>query len=175
MLRDVWRINTEPSRRRHFALMPQKMAERCIRLGTSSERGCCPTCLAPWRRLVEKERVPTRPGRDSKVYVDPVGSPYARHNGSVIGNRDPMRHTTVVRTVGWEPTCRCGVDHAVPCRVLDPFGGLSTTAVVAAALGRFGITIELNPEYCEEALRRIRRQDGPATRPEGDDPFHPYP
>ena len=48
-----------------------------------------PACRAPWRRLVERERVPTRPGRDSKVYVDPVGSPYARHNGSVIGNRDP--------------------------------------------------------------------------------------
>jgi DNA modification methylase len=59
--------------------------------------------------------------------------------------------------------------------VLDPFGGLSTTADVAAALGRVGITIELNPEYCEEALRRIRRQNGPTARSAGDDPFHPHP
>jgi DNA modification methylase len=154
MMRDVWRINTESNPLGHFALMPRELAERCIRLGTS-ERGCCPACGAPWRRLVERERVPTRPGHNSKVYVDPVGSPYARHNGDVIGNRDPRRHTTVVRTIGWEPTCRCGIADPRPCRVLDPFGGLSTTAVVAAALGRVGITIELNPEYCERAIRRL--------------------
>jgi site-specific DNA-methyltransferase (adenine-specific) len=164
MLRNVWRINTEPSRLGHFALMPRELAERCIRLGTS-ERGCCPKCLAPWRRLVEKERVPTRPGRGSKVYVDPVGSPYARHNGSVIRNRDPRRHTTVVTPVGWEPGCRCGIDATVPCRVVDPFGGLATTAVAAVALGRACITIELNPEYCAEARRRLA----------GDDPSHPHP
>jgi DNA modification methylase len=47
-------------------------------------------------------------------------------------------------------------------RVLDPSSGLSTTAVVAAALGRVGITIELNPEYCEAARRRI---EGRMPRP----------
>jgi site-specific DNA-methyltransferase (adenine-specific) len=173
-LRNVWRINTESNPLGHFALMPRELAERCIRLGTS-ERGCCPRCLAPWRRLVDKERVPTRPGHGSKVYADPAGSPYARHNGSVIGNRDPQRHVTVVHPVGWEPSCRCGTSETVPCRVLDPFGGLSTTAVVAAALGRVGITIELNPEYCKEALRRIRGPHAPAARSAGDDPFHPHP
>jgi site-specific DNA-methyltransferase (adenine-specific) len=160
MLRNVWRINTESNPLGHFALMPRELAERCIRLGTS-ERGCCPNCLAPWRRRVATERVPTRPGHNSKVYVDPVGSPYARHDGRVIGNRDPRRHTTVVRTVGWEPGCPCGVADTVPCRVVDPFGGLATTAVAAIALGRVCITIELNPEYCADALRRLVGAAGP--------------
>jgi DNA modification methylase len=164
ILRNVWRINTESNPAAHFALMPLELARRCVMLGTS-EAGCCPRCLTPWRRVVKKERVPTRPGRGSKVYVDPVGSPYATHKGSVIGNRDPKRHTTVTHTVGWEPACRCGVDATVPCRVLDPFGGLSTTAVAAVALGRVGITIELNPEYCAKALRRLERPHAPAPRP----------
>jgi DNA modification methylase len=39
--------------------------------------------------------------------------------------------------------------------VLDPFGGLATTAVAAVTLGRDGIAIELNPVYCAAALRRL--------------------
>jgi hypothetical protein len=99
--------------------------------------------------------VPTRPGHNSKVYVDPVGSPYARHDGRVIGNRDPRRHTTVVRTVGWEPGCQCGVNGTVPCLVVDPFGGLANTAVAALALGRACITIELKNEFLAAAHRRV--------------------
>ena len=39
--------------------------------------------------------------------------------------------------------------------VLDPFFGAGTTGVVAKELGRDFIGIELNPEYCEMAERRI--------------------
>ena len=39
--------------------------------------------------------------------------------------------------------------------VLDPFLGSGTTLVVAAKLGRRGIGIELSPEYCRMAERRI--------------------
>lgn len=39
--------------------------------------------------------------------------------------------------------------------VLDPFGGSGTTGVVAKRLGRDAILIDLKPEYCEMARRRI--------------------
>lgn len=39
--------------------------------------------------------------------------------------------------------------------VLDPFAGAGTTGLVADRLGRDAILIELNPEYCEMARRRI--------------------
>jgi DNA modification methylase len=39
--------------------------------------------------------------------------------------------------------------------VLDPFGGAGTTGLVCEQLGRESILIELNPEYCELAARRI--------------------
>ena len=41
--------------------------------------------------------------------------------------------------------------------VLDPFCGSGTTAVVAKKLGRNYIGIDLNPEYCEIAKRRLEK------------------
>lgn len=43
-------------------------------------------------------------------------------------------------------------------KVLDPFLGSGTTAVVALALGRSAVGIELNPEYAELARTRISEQ-----------------
>lgn len=40
--------------------------------------------------------------------------------------------------------------------VLDPFGGSGTTGLVADRLGRDAILIELNPEYCEMARKRVQ-------------------
>ena len=39
--------------------------------------------------------------------------------------------------------------------MLDPFLGSGTTAAVAKQLGRHYIGIELNPEYCTLAEKRI--------------------
>jgi DNA modification methylase len=44
-----------------------------------------------------------------------------------------------------------------PCVVLDPFAGSGTTGMVASALGRNSILIELNPQYCELIKERVFR------------------
>jgi DNA modification methylase len=41
--------------------------------------------------------------------------------------------------------------------VLDPFGGTGTTALVAHALGRHGISVDLSADYCR--LARWRTSD----------------
>lgn len=43
--------------------------------------------------------------------------------------------------------------------VLDPFNGAGTTTVVAKRLGRKYLGIDISPEYCEAAEKRIRRLD----------------
>jgi hypothetical protein len=42
-----------------------------------------------------------------------------------------------------------------PAVVLDPFGGTGTTAMVARALGRIGISVDLSADYCRLARWRI--------------------
>jgi site-specific DNA-methyltransferase (adenine-specific) len=39
--------------------------------------------------------------------------------------------------------------------VLDPFAGSGTTLIAAAMLGRHGLGIEIDPEYCQLAVERI--------------------
>jgi DNA modification methylase len=163
--RSVWRVATRPYKGAHFAVMPAALVEPCILAGTSEE-GCCPYCGAPWARLVEKRREPTRPGNNSKVYIDPPvadGSPLRSHAGDVCGNRDPQRHCTVTSTKGWQATCDCPEHRPERCTVLDPFAGSGTTLAVAARLGRHGIGCELNPEYIALAEKRIAE----ATEKEG--------
>jgi DNA modification methylase len=92
--RSVWTIPTRPFKGAHFATMPVDLAERCILAGTS-EKGVCPACGAPWERVIEADRVATRPGVASKVYeaapLDP-GSPYNGHATSrPSGRRDGFR------------------------------------------------------------------------------------
>jgi hypothetical protein len=139
-------------------------------LAATSERGCCPECGAGWVRLVEKDRVPTRPGQKSKVNVareelkvnrTPGQGGVGRTStlGNVVGNRDPERHVTSTRTIGWEPGCGCGRADTVPAIVLDPFGGAGTVGVVAKDLKRRVILCELNPEYAAMARDRIDKVD----------------
>jgi len=49
--------------------------------------------------------------------------------------------------------------------ILDPFSGSGTTAVVAKALGRNYIGIEISPEYCKKSEARLARNQGNPKNP----------
>jgi hypothetical protein len=147
--RNVWKIAHEGFNDAHFATFPREIPTRCIKASTS-ENGCCPTCGAPWERITDRDRKPTRPGKSNTS--DDTGK----------ANRDEQRHVTTTRTMGWQPTC----DHQqtpVPCRVLDCFNGAGTTGLAANLLGRDYVGCELNPEYAAMAENRIARELRPAT------------
>jgi DNA modification methylase len=42
--------------------------------------------------------------------------------------------------------------------VLDPFNGSGTTTKMAQLMGRRGIGIEVNEEYCEIGVNRLRQR-----------------
>lgn len=146
--RSVWTVSTKPYRGAHFATFPPDLIEPCILAGTSEE-GCCSACGTPWARITKKDRVATRPGTDSKV-TDAGGS-------SITGNRDPQRHVTTTRTIGWEAQCGCGAT-VVPCTVLDPFNGSGTTGQVSRNHGRYYIGCELNPDYIALTNKRLEQE-----------------
>jgi DNA modification methylase len=152
--RDVWRIATPHTPDAHFATFPEKLVEPCIRAGTS-ERGACPKCGAPWRRVVEIER-----------------SDVPRYNSKSAGRRDCnygdsdstilRARKIAVREVGWQPSCACGTEETVPCIVLDPFAGSGTVNLVAYGLGRSSVGIELNEKYIDIIKSRWARGGRPA-------------
>jgi DNA modification methylase len=142
--RTVWEIATQPFPGSHFATFPEALVEPCIKAGTS-EGGCCSVCGAPWVRVVEKD-VPEKRGSEhrSDGYLNP--SRIARFKN----DENPK-----INTIGWKPSCSCNAD-AVPCIVLDPFGGSGTVGKVARDLNRKAILIELNAEYIKIAKERLR-------------------
>lgn len=145
--RNVWRIATQPFSGAHFATMPPELAERCIKAGTS-ERGCCASCGAPFRRVL---------GDAVKTGGRSAGNGFVRPERESMGGRgdETVWEPTARPTIGWEPTCRCSPSEPVPCSVLDPFGGAGTTGLVANRLRRNVTLIELNRAYAEMADRRI--------------------
>jgi DNA modification methylase len=145
--RSVWTITTKPFRGAHFAVMPEALVEPCV-LSSTSEHGACTECDVPWKRKLERGEIAERKTRDAYIGVIP-GRDSATRMNSVDMEAIPFV------TVGWEPSCECGVDTVKPCLVLDPFTGSGTVAVVALKNGRNFVGVELNPEYAEIARKRI--------------------
>ncbi len=151
--RDVWFISPALYKGAHFATFPPELIKPCILAGTS-EKGCCPACGAPWKRIVEKG-APDEAHRQA-CGADALGGyegkstkNHAAHgvqDASAVKARilEGMRERI---TTGWKPTCACVSESVIPCTVLDPFGGSGTTGAVALELGRAAILCELNDAY----------------------------
>lgn len=133
---DVWTIPTRGFRGAHFATFPEALIERPIRV--SCPEAICTKCQRPWQREVSIRRdEAARPaGRDPFVM------------------RMPHRWRTW-RRVGELVPCGCQAP-TVPGVVLDPFMGAGTVAVVAERLHRDWVGIELNPDYRQLAMQRIK-------------------
>ena len=153
-------VNPRPSRLSHYAAFPASLVAPFVKAGTS-ERGACPQCGAGWVRAVERHDIPS-PGKmgchhsaglETSADLWPSGTP--PQSGL---RRDVWQRS---QTTGWQPSCLCSpVQPPRPCVVLDCFGGSGTTGLVADRLGRDAILIELSPEYCRMAEKRIA-EDAP--------------
>jgi hypothetical protein len=111
--------------------------------------------------VISKVRRATRPGNETKVgrASDKPESPYIEHSGTIVGNRDPQRHTTSTVVSEYRPTCRCP-QTAPPARpvVYDPFHGSGTTMQVALHMGFDAIGSEANPKYIALSEERIAQR-----------------
>ena len=166
-LRNVWHLGPSPYPDAHFAVFHPGIPKRAILAGTS-EKGACSECGAPKVRIVKRESFGDwnpEPGRNDSRKVNAqkpdrkrqrmLKNTYeARDRGGDHDNPFPEP-----KTEGWESGCRCAAQEIkVPAVVLDPFFGSGTTGEVAQNLGRRWIGIDLKPEYCELAVKRIQNK-----------------
>lgn len=157
-VRDVWTGPTGQLKEAHFAVMPDWLAERCIRAGCPSE--VCVECGRPKARVVERGNSEhhCRPGcgcgRGEK-HGDQTRQDWSDGWKGYGGYEN-----TSVATDQFEPTCDCGADFQ-PGLVLDPFAGAGTVLCVAKEMGLQGIGFELSEEYVEMAGRRIEEWKRP--------------
>ncbi len=155
----VWEIATQPLSVPpglgvdHFAAFPMEWPRRIIQ--DWSPTGICTAC-GEGRRPVATPTGPSawtlmgKTGRDATVGGMPGAPNHARTATGAVPSY-PVR----VRTITGE-ACACP-DPSAPTRpavVLDPFGGTGTTALVAHALGRHGISIDMSADYCRLAAWR---------------------
>ena len=94
---------------------------------------------------------------------------------SVLGGYS--REYLLRRPTSFSYACACPEPSAptIPPVVLDPFGGTGTTALVAKALGRHGISVDMSADYCRLAAWRTtdRGQLAAAMQVEKPEPVHP--
>jgi DNA modification methylase len=161
-LRNFWLLGPEPYPMAHFATFPSEIPRRAILLGTS-ERGACPVCGAPWRRVVSRTGLRTiaagMDGERPKLRARQAMGLASRRTALSASNSHNAStpQSPIVTTTGWTPTC--AHDAApVPCVVLDPFAGSGTVPSVAQRLGRIGVGVERKADYLALATRRIGAQ-----------------
>jgi DNA methylase len=145
----VWEIPTEPLTVPaevgvdHFAAFPTEWPRRII-LGWSPS-GICTACGEGRRPVTMKDRQPMRRVHNGRGSMSP-----GDHNWS--GSTVPHRTTAII--LGEACACPNTTAPTQPALILDPFGGTGTTALVAHAYGRTGITIDKSADYSRLAAWR---------------------
>lgn len=144
----VWRIATEPLSVPaelgvdHFAAFPTEWPRQLI-LGWSPS-GICAAC-GEGRRPVSASQITADRGR--------------RQFNPSSGNVGVLGKERVYRITGEACACPESTAPTRPSVIVDPFGGTGTTALVAHALGRIGITVDRSADYCRIARWRTTDPD----------------
>jgi DNA modification methylase len=149
----VWTIPSEPLivpdhiGVDHFAAFPQEIVRRIILGWTPS--GICTKCREPRRPVVEKTRV-----RDTGL--DAIRGTNDGTLTPISGGADfASRAETEATITGYRCACDVNLAPTRPAVVLDPFVGTGTVVMVARALGRFGVGIDLSADYLRLARWRV--------------------
>lgn len=156
----VWTVPTEPLRVPdhlgvdHFAAFPTEWPKRII--AGWSPAGVCVECGEGRRpvgeTVLDESRTPAR----RNTYVPEVT---AQGNGN-NGSGSPLWGQWTKRLItGYACACPEPTADTTPAVILDPFGGTGTTAMVAKALGRHGISVDMSADYCRLAEWRTNDRD----------------
>ena len=147
----VWAMAMEPLRVPdwlgvdHYAAFPTEWPRKLI--SGWSPSGICLKC--------EEPRTPVSVSERDENY----GSGLAKHDGpdwsSSSNHRKDRVYKTTTEITGYACACEDTKAPTRPAVVLDPFGGTGTVAMVARALGRHGLHVDLSTDYLKLAKWRV--------------------
>jgi len=140
--RTVWSITTKSFKDAHFAVFPPELPKTCIKSGCPKE--VCAVCGEPSYIITKSEAEDVKISNNEKYR-----KVFDFTSSTLRGEYKYLKEYN---------RCEHGVYN--PGIVLDPFMGSGTTAIVAMELGRRWIGIELNKEYCDIVVKRIKDVDG---------------
>lgn len=156
--RDVWEIGTVPSPKhdgiRNFATFPEKLCETPILAGCPSM--ICKKCGKAREKVYTTYLLKQGHQSDKNALITALRSieNLGRGNDRVALRQisragDPQHIDKGYTDCGCNARFESGI-------VLDPFTGSGTAQAVAKRLGRKSIGIELNPNYCKLAAKRLQ-------------------
>jgi len=184
-LRSVLMIPTAGFKGAHFAVFPPRLIEPLIKSATSEKGCCpnCGSPWARVIDKINKSDRTGELDYDSKYKVGGVtglATQGFQRNETIEAERERSRQGAKLlfpnderkqqdyinyihdhggldkgSTIGWLPTCQCGIQETEPCRVLDPFSGAGTVSLVCERLGLDSIGIDTSAEYIQLAETRI--------------------
>lgn len=151
----VWTIPSEPLvvpdhiGVDHFAAFPQEWCRRLI-LGWTPN-GICTKCGEGRRPVVEKALAVRNRNTDPRKYSTGLDDD-AAGNWSAATEYQGSTEATIT---GYACACDVTLAPTRPAVVFDPFVGTGTVPMVARALGRFGVGLDLSRDYLRLARWRI--------------------
>ena len=155
----VWTIATQPLivpehlGVDHFAAFPMEWPRRIIR--GWSPKGVCVACGQGRRPVVARAFHGAYNDSEAQKQQQRVGTMGGGVDRVTLGRTGEIDR----RITGYACACDQPTADTTPAIVLDPFGGTGTTATVAKALGRHGISVDLSADYCRLAEWRTNDPD----------------
>lgn len=135
--RTVWEINTAQEKEAHFAVFPEELIETPIDANCPTK--ICSKCGLPQIYTIVRDH----PGDTQKGKYS-----NSDYNGSISSK------SSEIKKIIWAK-CDCNAKFK-PGVVYDPFMGSGTTARVAAKHARDWVGSELNPEYLQIAMKKLK-------------------
>jgi hypothetical protein len=90
----------------HFATFCEDFVAPFILAGTS-DKGCCPVCGAPWRRVVERSSAPRNQQSVGYDYGTDTAALHHNSHRPSGAQQAAWKAAHPDRTIGWEPGCGC--------------------------------------------------------------------
>ena len=140
-------------------MYPKELIEHCVKASTS-QKGQCPECGTPIKRVTEKDGIAYQDAGNRKRADAPgPGMEITEGHNSVFQEG----HIFDEQTAGWERQCDCDTEETEPQVVLDPFIGSGTTGIMALKHGRRFVGVDLNQKFIDIAKERIRNDEDVPT------------